>query len=75
MNIRAMETRGSDAPHRQAELTISCDGYFGEKFAAYWQPGFCGCGDCPVIVGRGTSEQEAIADYWERWEAKHGTTN
>lgn len=61
---------GGNAPNREAKLTVSPQ-YIG--FAAYWEPGYCGCPDCHLIVGGGKTEAEAIADYWERWEEeRHG---
>lgn len=34
---------------------------------------YCGCGECHSIVGHGSTEAEAIADFWEQFhEAKEG---
>lgn len=30
----------------------------------------CGCPDCHPLIGTGKTEAEAIADYWEKWEAE-----
>lgn len=59
---------GSDALGRDAVLTISNDYLL--DYAAYWAEGYCGCEDCHPIVGRGKTEAEAIADYWEQWEER-----
>ena len=67
--IRAVLWTGGDAPYRQSELKVSPQ-YMG--FAAYYEPGYCGCPDCHWIVGHGATEAEAVNDYWEQWEYKYG---
>jgi hypothetical protein len=64
--LRMVLWTGGNAPHRNSQLKVSSDGFRG--FVAYWEPGFCGCPDCHPLVGAGATEQEAIDDYWERWE-------
>lgn len=59
---------GSDAPTRDAVLTVTNE--YSNDFAAYYEPGYCGCEDCHPIVGRGKTEAEAIADYWEQLEGR-----
>jgi hypothetical protein len=56
---------GGNAPDRNAKLTVTPTPL---GFDAYWEPGYCGCPDCHPIVGNGRTEEQAIADYWERWE-------
>jgi hypothetical protein len=68
--IKAVLWTGGDAPDRNATLTVNPD--WGGGFHAFWEPGFCGCEDCHPCYGRGATEAEAIADYWEQWEEKYG---
>lgn len=35
---------------------------------AYDDSRYCGCGECHNIVGHGTTEQEALADFWQQLE-------
>lgn len=67
--IRVMEVIGGDAPNKEAKLTVSAR--WRNEFEAIYEPGFCGCGECPCIRGFGGTEQEAISDYWEKWEDKY----
>lgn len=72
-DVKVMLWTGGDAPHRDAAIAVNyCDNR--REFFAYWSPGFCGCEDCRPLMGYGATEQEAVADYWERWEGKHGPT-
>ena len=66
--IKAILWTGGDAPNREAKLTVTRLDYGPLHYAAYWEPGYCGCPDCHPLIGRGITEQEAIADYWEQWE-------
>ena len=68
--VKAILWTGSDAPNKEATLTVSPT--YTNDFMAYYEPGFCGCPDCSPLVGMGSTGEEAIADYWERWEAKFG---
>jgi hypothetical protein len=64
----------ADAPNRQAKLTVSrTEAYDARhRYMAIWEPGYCGCRDCHPIHGFGATPEEAIGDYWEQWEEKHG---
>jgi hypothetical protein len=66
--IRAVLWTGGDAPNKDAKIS-SLPTY--EGFAAYWEPGYCGCPDCSWIVRNGLTEEAAIADYWRQWEEKY----
>lgn len=71
---KVIEACGSDAPSREAQLKV-VPSYQGDDFIAFWDEGFCGCRDCNCLEGYGTSPEEAIADYWEQWEERHGEEN
>jgi len=66
---------GGNAPTRDSELTVGGDFH---HFTAYYAPGYdvCGDPDCEcrerIITGSGTTEAEAIADYWAEWEERYG---
>lgn len=60
---------GGDAPNKQVVLHVSPQ--YDNSFAAYWEPGYCGCEDCHWIVGSGATPALAIEDYWERWSEKY----
>jgi hypothetical protein len=66
MNPKIVLWTGGNAPNREAQLTVKPQ--YSNDFAAYWEPGYCGCPDCHPIVGYGQTKEDAIADYWERWE-------
>lgn len=65
--IRVVLWTGGNAPSRDMVLTVeqAADGY-----AAYYANGYCGCGDCHPIVGRGRTAEAAVADYWTEWEER-----
>jgi hypothetical protein len=64
---------GGDAPAIDSPLKVTTtEGPNSMRFAACWEPGYCGCEDCHPIVGYGPTEQEAIADYKNQWEEKYG---
>jgi hypothetical protein len=69
--MKAMLWTGGDAHRRDAVLTVEIQ--YNNQFAAYWEPGYCGCPDCHPIVGWGDTEMEAVLDYWDKWEEKYGT--
>jgi hypothetical protein len=69
--LRAILWTGGDAPNRTIKITVSPTyGPRTMQFAAYWEPGYCGCPDCRPSVGYGATEQEAIEDYWDKWEER-----
>jgi hypothetical protein len=68
--VRILLWTGGDAPSRDSELTVEVG--YDNHFHAYWEPGYCGCEDCRMIVGEGDTEADAIADYWSHWETKYG---
>jgi hypothetical protein len=67
IGLRILEWLSSEAPDRNAQLTV-VPVYVG--FDASWEPGYCGCEDCKPIVGHGRTEEEAIQDYWSRWSER-----
>jgi hypothetical protein len=67
IGLRILEWLSSEAPDRNAQLTV-VPVYVG--FHAYWEPGYCGCEDCHPIVGHGRTEEEAVEDYWKAWESR-----
>lgn len=66
---RIVEVLSSDAPTLEAPLTVTPQ--YDNSFAAYWAPGYCGCGECRMIVGRGDTEVEAEEDWREQWREKY----
>jgi hypothetical protein len=71
--LKAILWTGGDAPNKEAKLTVLPTwGPRSQQFVAYWEPGYCGCPDCHPCQGYGATEQEAIVDYWEQWEERHG---
>lgn len=71
-NLRIVEWIGGDAPNREAALKVTPQ--YNGQFAAYWEPGYCGCPDCHPCFGWGDTEQEAIEDYWENWSERRADT-
>lgn len=73
--IKVAMVMGSNAPNRQAELTLE-QSYPGE-WLAYWEQGYDVCGDYDcgchknIIMGTGNSAFEAIEDYWEQWAIRY----
>lgn len=35
-----------------------------------WNDNDCGCEECHAPVGYGATPDEALADFWEVWEAR-----
>lgn len=68
-DVKVLLWTGGDAPNREATLTVVENDWYG-GFQAYWEPGYCGCPDCSPLTGDGSTEAEAIADYWEKWEER-----
>ncbi len=74
--LRAILWTGGDAPNREAQLkVVPTSNPYSNEFAAYWEPGYCGCPDCRPLVGYGETEKEAVAEYWSMWEEKHETSS
>jgi hypothetical protein len=69
MALKVMLWTGGDAPDRNAVLKVDSD--YSNEFYALWEPGYCGCEDCSPIVGHGSTEAEAIENYWERWKDRY----
>jgi hypothetical protein len=71
-DLRIVLWTGGNAPNRKAKLKVYRTGapFAHERFAAYWEPGYCGCEDCKPLVGHGRTEEEAIADYWREWSER-----
>lgn len=74
IEVKTLLWTGGDAPSREAELKVGQHDEINHCYA-YYEPGYCGCEDCSPLVGDGATAEEAVADYWERWEAKYGSAN
>lgn len=73
--IKVAMVMGSNAPNRQSQITV--DENYPRHFQAYYAPGMdvCGDPDCAcrreIIRGFGSSEAEALEDYWEQWAIRY----
>jgi hypothetical protein len=80
MELKAILLIGGDPKFRPTpeQLTLSVTGAHSQELMAYWEPGYSPCEDkdCScrrVIVGNGSTAEEAIADYLSQWDDRYGT--